>query len=325
MGTRSRTLGHDLKAWAADQLQVDLGAPPEHVRAAYLRKVQHENGSPNLTAREALLILTGRTNAARPALALEAAEEALRREVDDFASRFFSLPIAERKAEWEYLQMRGQGFVRVDARLTSLRPGLHIALPQVDRDPHVAELVSAVARLFVLRPAARAAARQTLVNDANRQGTWRVWADAAQRLRRNHKAIAVLEPDLIARLADDRTLAKQKAELHRKMKKAVPAAETAGSGGRTYTLGWVAAALLGCMMCLRILGTGTSSSKTNFAPPPKAPDFILENINKDRVFRGENRPELDAPERGFGKDWLERLRPAKDKPAEGPNDKQDPP
>jgi hypothetical protein len=317
MATRSRTLGQDLKAWAADQLQVDTNAPPEHVRAAYLRQVQHENGAPNLTAREALLILTGRTNAARPALALEAAEEALRREVDDFASRFFSLAIAERTAEWENLKARGQGFVRVDARLTALRPGIHIVLPPLDNDSQIGELVSAVGKLFVLRPAARAAARQALLNDANRQGSWHAWAEAAQMLRKNHKAIAVLEPDLIARLADARVLAKQKAQLNRKMQKAAPRAEAVGAAGKSYSWGWVAAAVLGCSMCLRLLGTGTSSPKTNFAPPPKPPDFILERINKDRVIRGdpdflermnkervirgEKRPELDAPERGFGK------------------------
>jgi hypothetical protein len=307
-------------------LQIDVDAPPEHVRAAYLRQVQHENGAPNLTAREALLILTGRTNAARPALALEAAEEALRREVDEFASRFFSLPIAERKSEWESLRARGQGFVRVEARVTSLRPGIDIDLSRLDCDPQVGELVSAVARLFVLRPAARAAARQGYINNANRADKWLACVNAAHTLRKNHKAIAALEPELIARLADHRTLAKQQAELNRNMKKAVPAGETAGSGGRTFTLGWVAAALLGCMMCVRFLGTSTPAPRTNFAPPPKPPDFILENIiNKEGVLRGENDKEFEATRRLLGKDFIERWRAAKDKPAEGAKDKQNPP
>lgn len=157
MAAPCESLGHDLKAWAADQLQVEPGSAPAEVRAAYLRRAQLDNGVPNLAAREAMVLLSGRNNAARPTLALEAVEQKLHHEIDDFASRFFALAIADRKAEWEKLHARGQGFVRIAARLAALRPGLYFVLPPLDRDSHLGKLVSAACQLFVLRPPARAA------------------------------------------------------------------------------------------------------------------------------------------------------------------------
>ena len=276
METRSKTLGQDLKAWAAEQLQVEPGAAPTQIRAAYLRQVQHENGAPNLTAREALLILTGRTNAARPALALEAVEEALQREVDAFASRFFALAFAERKAEWDNLKARGQGFLRVDARLTSLRPGLYIVMPRLDGDPHGGELVSAIRKLFVLRPAARAAARQACVDEAKWQNKGQLWAQAAQLLRKQHRAIAALEPDLIAKLADGQVLAEQKARLNRKMRNAAQAVAMAGTAQKSNFWWLVVPAILFCTTCLRIWPSAPQTRFRSIAatsrvhPQPKA-------------------------------------------------------
>jgi hypothetical protein len=184
------SLGQDLKAWAADQLHVSAGSSPEEVRAAYLRRVQHNNGGPNLSAREALLILTGRASAARPALALEAAEEKLHGEVEAFADRFFAFPIAERKAQWDRLWARGQGLVRVAARLTALQPGIYIIVPHLDRNSPLGQLTWAACKSFVLRAAARAAYRRAFLDDADRQRQWQAWKQAALYLRSNHRALA---------------------------------------------------------------------------------------------------------------------------------------
>src|SRR5580658_3091233 len=129
MASRSESLAQDLKAWAADQLHLEPECAQAQARAAFLRQVQLDNGEVGPAPREALLILTGRSHAARPALALAAAEESLQRELDDFAARFFSLGIGDRKAEWARLKARGQGFVRADMRLAALRVGLDITLP----------------------------------------------------------------------------------------------------------------------------------------------------------------------------------------------------
>ena len=59
----SKSLSRDLETWAATQLQIETGATEAQIRSAYLRLALHENSAANLSAREAFLILTGRTNA----------------------------------------------------------------------------------------------------------------------------------------------------------------------------------------------------------------------------------------------------------------------
>jgi hypothetical protein len=315
--TNPATLGQDLKAWAADQLQVEPGAPPGQVRAAFLRQVQTENGTVDLAAREALLILVGRPNAARPGLALEAAELALDRAVDEFASRFFALGIAERKVVWEGLKARGQGFVRVDARLAALRPGLYLVLPPLDRHSPAGQLVSAIRKLFVLRPADRAAARQAWLNEADSLRQWQAWVEAARQLRRDHPATAELEPELMSRLADAQVVAEQKAKLNHRMRQAARA-ETAGAAKQGNSRWWAWSVAVACLTCARLACTGPFSSRPE-VPPNERRDvnFDLKDLDRFRRERVILDPDgKQAPgdaERLFGKDFLERLRAGKDK------------
>jgi hypothetical protein len=335
MATRSESLGQDLKAWAADQLQVAVGSAPPEVRAGYLRQTRNEFGAPNLNAREALLILTGRT-CARPALALEAAELQLHREMDDFASRFFSLPIAERKAEWERLHIRGRGFVRVDARLEALRPGIYIMVPHFDPDSLMAELTSVICELFVLRPQARAARRQDFSRESQsaRQGSRLI--KAAKSLRKQHAAIAALEPELIARLADSKTLVRQQKKLGRRMRRV-------GWSPRTKMSAWQV------IFVVCVIG-GVFLGAFKAAPPPKkfpfqqnfndprlpnykwVPEFDPNDKNKiikSTVWIDDNQYEvnggLEAAEELFGKEVTRKLlNPHKGQPAEPPKDKKVP-
>jgi hypothetical protein len=320
MTTRSESLGQDLKAWAADQLQVAVGSAPPEVRAGYLRQTRNEFGAPNLNAREALLILTGRT-CARPALALEATELQLHREMDDFASRFFSLPIAERKAEWERLYIRGRGFVRVDARLEALRPGIYIVLPKFDHDRHLGELVAEVCELFVLRPPARAARRQDRLAETHRRGNWLRWSQTADLLRNKHAAIASLEPEFIARLADADALEQKKKKLKRIMRaSAEPVAGTQKPTSRWRWMIFTAAAL----MIVRLIAAGVSSNNPSprFVPSPNikaAPNFDPNELLKGKkLFIGKDgklefRDNPDGPRFG-GEDQVP--------PGNAPNKKQ---
>jgi hypothetical protein len=277
METRSENLGQDLKAWAADQLHVEPGTAPEKIRAAYLRQLQDKNGGPNLAAREALLILTGRTNAARPTLALEATEQKLHVEIDRFASRFFSMAIADRRAEWERLRSCGQGFVRVDCRLAALRPGLYIVVPRLEPNTEQSALVSMICELFTLQPVARAARRQTILADALRGGRGSRWIRAANLLRQNHKAIAALEPELIGRLADAEALAEEQQRLAAKMRKLArpPAASGSGSGSN-LKWAWIMLVVVGILI----------RAATSTAPPNRI-------IRQTPAFQPASRPDLD--------------------------------
>ena len=308
MAGRSENLAHDLKAWAADQLHVGPDCAPAQIRAAFLRRVHLDNGALNLAAREALLILTGR-NAARPALALEAAEEKLQLEVDDFATRFFSLAIAERRDEWTRLRARGQGFVRVDARLAALRVGLDVILPSFQRDTPAQHLVSIVGELFVLRPAARSARRKVVLDEVKPSGQLNAWARAAVLLRTTYSA-AALEPELLAALAESTERVDDKRQLNRTMRKAVDPAP-AGRPNKSWL--WVIVVIAGFASKMFL-----SLDRTPPGPNPNVAPV----------------PEFNAPRNFDAKDLLKNLKFKKAKdgqgweleavdPAEAPKDKRE--
>jgi hypothetical protein len=320
--TPPENLGQDLKAWAADLLQVEPAAAPAAVRAAYYRQVQRDNGVINLPAREALLILTGRHNAARPTLALDFAEEKLRREVDAFASRFFSLAIADRRAEWDRLKARGRGFVRVDARLAALRPGLWVVLPALNPEFAEAQLLALVTELFVLRPSARAARRQTFLAKAGRPGSRPFWGRAATALRNHHKAVAALEPELIARLADAEVRAEEKHQLGRKMQQAARPEPAAAGSGQSRSRWWWPAAIVAILSLLRVLGSSMSSSSSSSPPPAPQPAFQAPapQFNPNQLPRGQKVQKWKD-----GDQWRLKVAPKAEAMGDAPRDKQDPP
>src|SRR5262249_41933414 len=149
---------------------------------------------------------------------------------------FFSLPIAERKAEWERLRARGQGFVRVDVRLAALRPGLYTVLPHFDDQSDVGQLVKVVCELFVLRPAERAAHRLAYLKGAFRRNQWAAWRQAAVQLRKKHAALAALEPELVARLADAEARAQERQQVQRRMRRVAP---QIGGAKKNSSLWWM--------------------------------------------------------------------------------------
>jgi hypothetical protein len=214
----SESLGQDLKAWARDKLQLGPTASPEQVRAAYLRQVQDSNGGPNLSAREALLILTERTGGAPPVMALDAVEEQIQQVIDSFASRFFAMPIRDRKGEWDRLWARGQGLPRVAARLDALRPGLSIDVSQLDRASPLGQLAQAACESFLLRPTARAIYRQGCCEKIFEQRQLHHWKGAGISLRADHPSLAALAPELVSSFVDGRPIKRATKWINLKMR-----------------------------------------------------------------------------------------------------------
>jgi hypothetical protein len=284
MAVRSENLGQDLKAWATDQLHVVNGAAPAEVRSAFLRQFPQDNGGVSHTAREALLILNGRGNAARPVLALDAVEAQLQRELDGLAGRLFSLAIADRKAEWENLRVRGQGFPRVAARLAALRPGLYIMLPPFDRETRLGQLVSAVCEAFVRSPLQRAVFRQTWFAEAKRRDTKIAWANSADRLLKQHPAVAALDSALVAQLADADGLAAKKSKLRRKMQQT---ARPVASSKRSVP--WWAIVLFSFFVLRGLLYLGTSSSKPSPSFVPQQPVFKMPQGDQNDLFKKDSK------------------------------------
>jgi hypothetical protein len=255
------TLGQDLRAWAADELQVEPTASPEAVRAAYYRQVQRDNGAVNLPAREALLILISRNGAARPTLALEDVEDDLLGELDEFAGRFFSLPVAERTARWQNLMARGQWFVRAGARLDALRAGLDVVVPEFGGDSPLGPLAALVCELFVLRPQDRAARRDQFAAEMEEcQGDrWQKenWSSAALTLRNDHPAIANLDPLLISHFTGEWQDEKRKVARRLRVRKFVGRLSLAWSAVKWCgSLLWALTLLLGACLWFALVVCG---------------------------------------------------------------------
>lgn len=269
MEAKPENLGQELRAWAAHQLRIEPGAAPEAVRLAFLRQVEHDNGAPNLHAREAFLILTGRGNTARPSLGLEAVEEHLERELSEFATKYFKLPIAERKATWEQLHARGHGFARIAARLNSLRPHLWTVIPRLKRGSKTEQLTALLCELYTLPAAQRAARRQAWMDEARVGHEWGAWASAAVALREHHAALAALEPELIGRLADAEVRLSQKNQLRQNMRRVRHTAGSAGSGTSKAWRYWLILFIV--VTLLRVLCTGLAPPANKSNVPQQTP------------------------------------------------------
>lgn len=218
MANQRNPPGTAWKAWAAQQLGVDAGAAPDEVRAAFLRRAWEGSGIQDPADRAALLVLDGRCGDRMALLSVPAAEADLDRAVEAFAGRFFTLAPRERQEAWGRLRARAEGFVRATARLTALCPGLGTAVPDCDSDPALARLAAAVCELFVLRPLARSQRRQAVLEVDAAPPARAAWVAAANELRKRHRDLARLEPELLARLASEDQRLKLKERLNRKMR-----------------------------------------------------------------------------------------------------------
>jgi hypothetical protein len=213
--------------------------------------------------------------------------------------------------------------------LTALRASLEVAQPYSADDPQLGELVATVCKLFVQRPAARAAARQAWLHEAQQDGQWQMWVQAAQRLRKRYPALAALEPEVLARLADSRALASEKAQLQRSMRKAARAAPTAASGQGKASWWWLPAAIMACSMCFRAMNWGPSTPRQ---PLPEPVQFnrdinadFLENLRKQQRERKKGEPQFDLAKPLFGDEFVDRVLVPKDKPVVAPKDQAHPP
>ncbi|HZZ81703.1 MAG TPA: hypothetical protein VFE62_24590 [Gemmataceae bacterium] len=282
MMKRADNLSQELKAWAANELQVTPECTPAEARAAFLRLMRFDNGVINLGMREAMLLLTGRARGIRPTLAMEAVEQKIANEVEDFAHRFFTMPLGERRAEWARLRACGQGFPRVDARLAGLKPGLDVTLPKYPNDEPATKLAETIGELFVLRSAARAARRQSFLEEARRSRDG-AWARAARTLQSLHP-VAELDPEVLSRLCQGSTCADQK-ELNRNMRKAdatvATVANDPGGGGGTSRWPWAIVVVIG-LTVVRLLASSRTPPAPN-VPPPAPPQFNRPDFNKPQV------------------------------------------
>ena len=126
--------------------------------------------------------------------------ESLRREIEQFAGRFFGLDPRSRENEWRALHDRAKDFPRLQGRLERLQPGLAIpsqippgASPEVER--HIRGLMA----VFVASPTKRHEAIREAGFDLPRPQMRKL----ARFVRRTLPEFATLEPALVDRLTRD--------------------------------------------------------------------------------------------------------------------------
>ncbi len=192
-----------LAEWAAEQLSVPPDSSPQETTSAFLRRLAEEDFVPPPALRMAWEIASARWPAQRspPAWLDEPRETELRGRIEQFAGQFFNLPPEQRKAQWERLAREAEQWPRLEIRLRRLEPGLNVdfkPLPKLGL--REAKLIQLARELFPLAPEARAVRRRQLLH-SNIDGDIRPWQKAAARLRRWHREVADLAPDLLIPLA----------------------------------------------------------------------------------------------------------------------------
>jgi hypothetical protein len=289
---------------ADELLGVAAGAGPAEVRAAFLRRLEEADFVPPPVWLRAYESLGGRRLPAEEGREggqeRLAAEERLREEVEELALQFFTWAAPERRRRWQALVARCAPYPPLAARARALGAGLlldPLAVP--DHDPLVKELAGYVGELFVLRPAARAARRQELL--ARMKGEIARWEAAARSLKKQHAALADLEPELVRRLSRWTATRQELARARRRASKVGRPAAPAQSSA----LRWLAWLLIGLIAAgLRTTTCGPNYQSPSYQPSTDRPPPAGEIRDIPAVPNGP-RPEADkgfpvAPEK-----WLQ--------------------
>lgn len=315
MTTGSPEPPHDSRAWAAKQLGLRADAAPAEARAALLERLPEEDFVPPPELPEAVAVLCERRFASASRAPVYAQflldqEEDLRAEVEDFAARFFEIPLTQRRSQWQELTTRCQTSLRLRARLSALAPGLAIDPARISsEDPLVQKLGEQVCGLFLLRPAERATQRLDLLRPIQSDVT--TWQNAARRLQKAYPQVAALQAEFVSELASREWTQKLLAKRRRRplrLQQGVPALRPGGTRSLPVngTFSWrIAAFLVGLALGLIRLTSGSGSHSTDapYSPPP--PIVIPE---------WEHPPPLDEPWRTLSKtgrmpkDFNERLK-----------------
>lgn len=288
MTTDSDRLPPALRRWAAEQLGVEENATPGEARAAFLARLREANFLPPPAWRSALGLLQhglpGRWSADDEA-ARRTWEEALRDEVETYASQFFSLPVDFRQQRWrELLASCELCSPRLSARLIALEGGLRVDATAIPREGSpVGDLARDVMRLFVMRPEERASARLALIVELESNAEQA--NEAACGLEARYTPLVSLDPALVNHLKESQQRVGRRDALHRRLrsKRRPVVTSSRENNGRSRGLGFAIA--IGLFALLRFLTLiGDSARSLHRAPPAPVPSTrdVIPNRTDDR-------------------------------------------
>jgi len=280
--------------WATDQLGLPPTATAGAARTLLRDRLRDEDFVPPLRWQQAVQVLGEKRAPGQlpPATVLHDEERRLDEVVSEFAGKFFTLPVDERRARWQELLDQGLAQPLIQQRLRALEPGLKVVPQPVTGGPACEELAEQARELFTLHGTMKAVRRQAFLTRARPRIA--EYERAAQQLARNAPAVALPEPLLIEYLAN--WGARQFAEQADRTQTLQAAHATRGSGdGDGKGKGWIAIALiLGALSLIRA-ATSSSSGRNytpTYAPPPTLP-FL---------------PPVNAPDNEGVRAFLERNR-----------------
>ena len=194
----------DLKARASAWLELDPGLSSDEVRPALWQRLAATHFLPDPVTHEAISILAGRQVGSAPALelAIPPAESRLRGAVEEFASHFFDIPVADRRDHWEAFRRAAAASPTVQERLARLAPGLTLDPGPEPTDPRVRRLAGEILTLFptpaAIRPAWLREFAYRLDGDPDFKRSAR--RRALKTLTRHYPTIARLGPEYRARV-----------------------------------------------------------------------------------------------------------------------------
>lgn len=187
-----------MRLWALAQLGLKDVPTQDELRDYFLALLAREDFHPSADQRLAIDILQGDplTEMAQARVYQDHYEQ-MQKQVEQFASQFWSIPPSDRRRQFESLNQKLNEMPLVQQRLDRLKWGLDLDDPMDQQaDAPLLSILNTIKTGFVLEPLQQARFYQSnLTNIENPQG----WIPILKKFKRNYPQIAQLAPDFIAK------------------------------------------------------------------------------------------------------------------------------
>lgn len=290
------TTGIDLDAWrpewqrwARERLSLDPQRSEAEQRRAVWAALGEMNFLPPAGWDSALRVsgLDGRPPAPPGPVyepAQRAWEEALRVEIDHFAESYFELSPADRRRQWQKLAERCAPWPPLATRLEDLQSALDLdPRPPARASALELELVRVLKQIYVMPRPQRAMRRQFFL--ARCREASEPWQKAAEQLKRQCPAAAVLEPALVGSLTNWKRRERQQEKVQRLRLRKRPMVVKANGNSRSM---WWVAVLIGLGM-IRLLSSLHNSSPPRTRTPSQysvpTHDELRQKLNSPQMKR----------------------------------------
>lgn len=197
------------RKWSAERLEIPLNASKQEARKQWLKSLEEADFLPDEVCLPAWRIVSSAESAAEarqrfPEWASQF-DDAIGREIEEYAQRFFTLEPDERRKEFTRLFNASRDNPRQQKRISSLAPGLKLPKvagnEQADKDDDdkdivladVEELSQHLRSMFVATPPVRARLHQKFLREHASELSR--WAGAAKALSDLQSPLVVLVPE----------------------------------------------------------------------------------------------------------------------------------